>query len=524
MKQIFSIFFLTISFLGYAQKSIEITAKNNHITVFANRAQIEAEASATISAGVSKIVIKDIASTIDANSIQIGGRGNFTLLSVNFQKDFISKRVLLYQDSLKSIEMKLEELLVNQKVLELQEKMVMDNTQIKSSTDDLYKDDLEEMSNFFHTKLLKIGTNKLQITRSINKLKEEKLAIQKQMDTDPSRQLSLGKIILTVKANSNTQAKLNLNYIAYGAGWRPTYDIRVESTELPLNLSYKAEVFQNTGVDWNNTMLSLSTASVNKRTTKPELNPQFLYFFENKPPVASRARAKMDDGMVMSAPMGMEIVAGMEMESNYSEVVENELNIKFDITIPYSINSGSTETVEVQSVTIKSKYATYVVPKYDENGFLMAEVSNWEQYNLIPAMANVYFEGTFIGKTYIGNPGVKNELKISLGRDERIQVKRDEIKDYKSRKTFGSNVKEFFGYDIIVRNTKNEMANVIIEDQLPISQDSDIEVEIEEMSNGIQEANTGKITWEMSIPASQTKQISLKYMVKYPKDKQVTNL
>ena len=524
MKHILSILFIAIPFLGFTQKSIEITAKNTHITVFINRAQIEAEATVAISAGTSKIVITDIASTIDANSIQVGGRGGFTLLSVHFQKDFISKRVLLYQDSLKSLDMKLEELLVNQKVFELEEKMVMDNTQIKSSTDDLYKDDLEEMSNYFHNKLLKIGTSKLQITRTINSLNEQKAAIQKQMDSDPSRRLPLGKIILTVKANSNTQAKLNLKYLTYGAGWRPTYDIRVESTELPLNLSYKAEVFQNTGVDWNNVMLSLSTASVNKRTTKPELNPQFLYFFENRPPVVSRARAKMEDGMVMSAPMALEAASVMESAADYAEVVETELNTKYDISIPYSIASGNTETVEIQNLNILAKYATYVVPKFDENGFLMAEIADWEQYNLIPAMANVYFEDAFIGKTYIGNPGVKDELKISLGRDERIQVKREEIKDYKSRKTFGSNIKENFGYDIIVRNIKNERANVIIEDQLPISQDSDIEVEIEELSNGVQEANTGEITWEMSIPASQSKQISLKYMVKYPKDKQVINL
>jgi uncharacterized protein (TIGR02231 family) len=227
--------------------------------------------------------------------------------------------------------------------------------------------------------------------------------------------------------------------------------------------------------------------------------------------------------MVMAAPMAME-AADMETAANYAEVVETGLNTKFDITIPYTVASGKTEMVEIQNLNINAKYATYVVPKYDENGFLMAEINDWEQYNLIPAMANVYFEDAFIGKTYIGNPGVKNELKISLGRDERIQVKRDEIKDYKTRKTFGSNIRENFGYDIIIRNTKKEMANIIIEDQVPVSQDSDIEIELEELSNGEREENTGKITWNLSVPALQSRQIALKYSVKYPKDKNVVNL
>ena len=232
----------------------------------------------------------------------------------------------------------------------------------------------------------------------------------------------------------------------------------------------------------------------------------------------------MEDGMVMSAPMAMEEVADMESAANYSEVVETALNTRFDINSSYTIPTGNTETVEVQNLSIYVKYATYVVPKFDENGFLMAEVADWEQYNLIPAMANVYFEDAFIGKTYIGNAGVKDELKISLGRDERIQVKREEIKDYKSRKTFGSNIRENFGYEIIVRNLKNETANVIIEDQLPVSQDSDIAVEIEELSSGFLDASNGKINWELAVPSSQSRQISLKYIVKYPKDKQVINL
>jgi uncharacterized protein (TIGR02231 family) len=517
------LFFLTSIGLS-AQKSIDVSVKTTHITVFTNRAQIETEVKASLAAGSSKIVISDVASTIDPNSIQVSGKGDFTLLSVNFEKDFISKRVLTYQDSLKAIDAEMEELTMTFNVLELEEKMVMDNTKIKSDTDDLYKDDLEDMSQYFKRKLTGLGIEKLKNKRSRDKLLERKTRIENQMKTDPSRQLPLGKIILTVKANSATSAIINLNYIAYGAGWRPIYDVRVENTESPLNLSYKADVFQNTGVNWGNVNLTLSTASVNKQTTKPELNPNFLYFYESRSPVVSRASAKMKVDMEMSAPMVMMEAANMGTAANYAEVVETSLNTKFDITIPYSIASGKTETVEIQNLTIIANYATYVVPKFDKNGFLIAEINDWERYNLIPAMANVYFEGAFIGKTYIGNPGVKNELKISLGRDERIQVKRDEIKDYKTRKTFGSNIRENFGYDIIIRNTKKETANVIIEDQMPVSQDSDIEVEMEELSNGVKDENTGKITWSLSVPASQSRQVSLKYSVKYSKDKNVVNL
>ena len=525
MKQSLKIFSLIclISTTAFAQSEVNITSQISHVTVFTNRAQIEAEASTPLKQGISKIVISDIASTIDAGSIQVGGRGDFTLLSVNFQKDFISKRTLKYQENIKKLAEDLKELDMKLKVLSLEEKMVMDNTKIKSDTDDLYKDDLEELSLYFRKKLTSIGTARLKTEREVGEIQEQKDALQKQLDTDPSRNLPLGKIILTLKANSTTTANLKLKYLTYGAGWTPTYDVRVQSTELPFELSYKANVFQNSGVDWDNVMLSLSTASVNKRTIKPEINPQFLYFFENRPPSPVRMMKAM---AVPSARMESDIadMAEMGSASNFSEVVENELSSQFVISIPYTINSGSTETVEVQNLLINAKYVTYVVPKYDDSGFLVAEVKDWEQYNLRPATANIYFEDNFIGKSFIGQGDATEELKISLGRDERVQVKREEITDFKSRKTFGSNIRENFGYEISIKNTKSTSVNLSVEDQIPVSQDSDIEIDIEDLSGGLLNEQTGKITWDLAIASAQSRQLFLKYMVKYPKDKQVTNL
>ena len=514
--------FCLVSTLTFAQTEVNTTSKINHVTVFTNRAQIDAEASTPLSQGLSKIIISDIASTIDAGSIQVGGRGDFTLLSVNFEKDFISKRTIQYQRSIEKLVFDLEELRMKLKVMTLEEKMVMDNTKIKSDNDDLYKEDLEELSLYFRKKLTVLGTAKLKIQRDIVALEKQKVALQNQLKTDPSRNLPLGKIILTVKANNPTTANLKLKYLAYGAGWSPTYDVRVQSTELPFELSYKANVSQNTGVKWENVLLSLSTASVNKRTIKPELNPQFLYFFENSPPMPSRRMKAMNAPPAMEADVMQ--MAVMESSANLSEVVENELSSQFDISIPYSINSGSTETVEVQNLSINAKYVTYVVPKYDDSGFLVAEIKDWEQYNLKPATANIYFEENFIGKSYIGQGNIKDHLKISLGRDERVQVKREEIKDFKSRKAFGSNIRENFGYEITVKNTKNSIVHVTIEDQIPVSQDSDIEIDLEEVNGGIFNEKTGKLKWELAIPSAQSRQLFLKYMVKYPKDKRVTNL
>ncbi|WP_341228362.1 DUF4139 domain-containing protein [uncultured Arcticibacterium sp.] len=520
MKSLSTVFILFISLVSFAQ-NVETNADINHITVFTNRAQISSNVTANLKSGLSKIIISDLASTIDANSIQVGGKGDFVLLAVNFEKDFISKKIQNLEDSLEILQSEIDKTEMLLDVNKNEEEMIMDNTKIKSDTDDLFADDLELMSKYFKKKLTDIGTQKLELKARKKALEAKKTAIENQIKTDPSRKLPLGKIILTVKANKATVANLDLKYLVYGTGWRPNYDIRVANTESPVNLKYKAEVFQNTGVNWNNVSLSLSTAQVNSRTVKPELYPQYLNFYENRPPApAAMRKSSMNDGALMMAEESADMVSA----GNYVEVSENMLNTQFDISIPYTINTGNTETVEIQDLNLPAKYTTYVVPKFDTNGFLVAEVSDWEKYNLMSAPAKIYLEGTFVGDSYLRTAGVEDKLKISLGRDERVEVKREAIKNYKSRKTFGSNVKESFGYELTFRNLKNEAVNILVEDQLPVSQNSDIEVEIEELSGGILDSEKGKVTWELNIPATQSSKLDLKYTVKYPKDKQVLNL
>lgn len=519
MKSLSTVFILFISLISFGQ-NVETNADIQNITVFTNRAQISSKVTTNLKSGLSKIVISDLASTIDANSIQVGGRGDFVLLAVNFEKDFISKKIQNLEDSLELLQSEIDNTEMLLAVNKNEERMVMDNTKIKSDTDDLFADDLEVMSKYFKKKLTELGTQKLTLNAKKKALELKKVGIQNQIKTDPSRNLPLGKIILTVKANKATTANLDLKYLVYGTGWKPNYDVRVANTESPVNIKYKAEVFQNTGVNWNNVTLSLSTAQVNSRTVKPELYPQYLNFYENRPPAPSAMRkSSMNEGAIMMAES-----ADMESASNYVAVSENMLNTQFDISIPYTINSGSTETVEIQDLNLDAKYTTYVVPKFDTNGFLIAEVSDWEKYNLVSAPAKIYLEGTFVGDSYLRSAGVEDKLKISLGRDERVEVKREAIKNYKSRKTFGSNVKESFGYEITLRNLKNEAINISVEDQLPVSQNSDIEVEIEELNGGILDTEKGKITWELSLAPTQSRKLDLKYTVKYPKDKQVLNL
>ena len=215
----------------------------------------------------------------------------------------------------------------------------------------------------------------------------------------------------------------------------------------------------------------------------------------------------------------------MKSSANTVEVVQSSLSVNFEISTLYTIpTGGQPETVEIQSLSAEAQYKSMISPKLDPNAFLVAEVKDWEKLNLMNGEANVYFENKFVGKTFISENTTDESMKISLGKDQRITAKREEIENYKARKAVGSNIKESFGYKITVKNAKSEAINVILEDQVPVSQDSDIEVSVDELQGGNMIPESGKVTWEFDLPATQSKEILLKYTVKYPKNKRVNNL
>lgn len=154
----------------------------------------------------------------------------------------------------------------------------------------------------------------------------------------------------------------------------------------------------------------------------------------------------------------------------------------------------------------------------------MARATGWEDLNLLPGEANIFFEGTFVGKTYIDPNNINDTLSISLGRDKRIVVKRQQLKDLTTRKAIGINIREQQSWEISVRNTKSESISITIEDQIPIPKNSQIELGLVDVGGARTESNTGKLTWQLDVPPGETKKVMFKYEVKYPKDKKIIGL
>ena len=219
---------------------------------------------------------------------------------------------------------------------------------------------------------------------------------------------------------------------------------------------------------------------------------------------------------------GVIVVTLKEGMDDYVTITDNTLNLAFDIDLPYDVpTNGKAQTATIATNEIAATYKHYAVPKLDNDVYLLAEIPDWEKLNLMPAEANIIFEGTYVGKSFIDPNNTTDTLNFTLGRDKRVVVKRNKLTDFSSVKFWGSNKLQQFTYEITIKNTKKEAIDLLLKDQYPLTTNKEIEVEL--ISNGGAEVNTdlGILNWQLKLAAGETKKIRFSYSAKYPKDKQI---
>ena len=211
--------------------------------------------------------------------------------------------------------------------------------------------------------------------------------------------------------------------------------------------------------------------------------------------------------------------------NDYTTIEEQELNVSFDIDIPYDIlSNGKAHSVSLKDIKIPATYKYYAAPKVEKEAFLMAELNDYAKYNLLPGEANIVFEGMYVGKTMINPNQTQDTLNLSMGRDKKISIKRERITDKSGTKFLSSYKEQTFTYDIIVRNNKKEEINMLLKDQYPLSTDKEITVELLDKDGAKANEETGILTWKIKLKPNETKKHRISYKVKYPKDKIIGNL
>jgi uncharacterized protein (TIGR02231 family) len=280
--------------------------------------------------------------------------------------------------------------------------------------------------------------------------------------------------------------------------------------------------------DWKNVNLTISTGNPTVGGQIPTLYPWFLYQAQVYQEVAIAGSARRpvmaNETPSVAAYDDMKQIQS-KSSADYVTVQQNTVNTEFKIAIPYSIPSDNVQyDVTMKTETLKANYVYITIPKLDNDAFLKARISDWAQYSLLPGESNIYFKGTFVGKGYIDPAQANDTLDLSLGRDRGISVKRDMLRDFCKNNLLGNKKTTSKAYEITVQNNKKQSIELMIEDQLPVSQNGEITVEQEELSGAVLDAASGKLTWKVVLQPGETIKKQLRFTVSYPKKINVTGL
>ena len=305
----------------------------------------------------------------------------------------------------------------------------------------------------------------------------------------------------------------------------------VDDITKPVIILYKANVFQNTGVEWKDVKLSFSNATPWLSGNVPVLNPWYVDFYNpiqySLMEVSTKSSRAMAPSAAKSADMAMEEFAEEPLpEAGMVSVQksEGETSVMFDIAVPYTVPAdGKVTTVDIQRITTPAEFKYVTVPKQAPIAYLTGNITDWEKQSLMTGEATLYFENTFVGKSMLNASQQSDTLSVSLGNDNNIIVKREKRKDFTSTRVFGANKQVTYSYLITLRNNKTNSVKMAVKDQVPVpvSNNSGITVEASELSGGKHNPLTGEVSWDLELKPQENRQLILTYTVKYPKDKNV---
>lgn len=515
-----------------------ITSTINDVTVYLQGALVSRNVQATLTPGTTELVIEGLSNFIDSKSIMMEGSGDATILSVNYRINYVKLQEnnpagQILQNEIDSVRLKIAYLQNERNTLNNELDLLTTNHRIPTTDGAAFVDDLEDAADFYRTRATQVRNKITQLNIQEQKLNTKLVTLQNQFNQDGNNnKLPSGEIVVKLSVNAYTRTSFTLKYFVGNAGWVPTYTLRAEEMNQPLSLNYDAIVQQQTGEQWKNVKLTLTTGTPSAGAVKPEFHTWYVNIYQPSPQFRNNAinTYKSPSAYEMDATSESEVMKRKDLKavdytSNYTEMVQTSTNVNFEINLKYDIPSdGVGRHVRVQQASLPATFEYTAFPRQAKEAFLTANVTGWEDYGLLPGEASLFLGNTYVGKAFMDPNAATDTMSLFFGADKQLVVNRTKVKSSSKKQFIGSNKTETFSYVITMRNAKAMPVTADIIDQIPVSQNKDIEVTLKESSKAEYDAATGKLRWPVTIQPGETKTISFEYSIKYPKNAVVSNL
>ncbi|MCD4817835.1 MAG: mucoidy inhibitor MuiA family protein [Candidatus Cloacimonetes bacterium] len=565
------IFSISLSFA----KDIVLEDKITDVVVYPNQAMITRTAKVTLEKGLHKLIFDKIPSKYEEESIQVKGFGNAEIKDIkkvtDFKKAEVDERRKKLIDQIEEFD---TDLRIHQDDLGLinEEKNVINNI-MKKITSTSNKDEKTELDPLKWRKMVDFyKQDQAALNKKIRKKEQiiKKMNIEKQKIQDQLNQLgynsrkSRKQIEVLIEATKSGRINLKLSYLVYKSSWQPKYDIRVSSDNKILQLTYKSEIRQNTGEDWKDVNLKISTAQPQIGGEHPELDPWrikiYEYEYENIEELGIEDIDKIIalqagvtvvdgefhvrsgrsnevtysvDGMSVSDPVdgGKKTYKAPKIYNTASRFNSNLTSSVFEISGEKTILADNQEysvTISINDFPANFRYST--VPKLSENAFLKAKVKNSSEFPFLAGSSNIFLDDNFVTSGYFEYAAPSEDFWTFLGVDSGIDIEYKFIKKFTEKKgVLSKKEKVRFEYEIIVKNNKKTEEDIVIWDQIPISSNKEIKIELiepeyEKDSNKLKITKEKYLEWHYIIKPAEEITIPLKFSVEYQKNKFIEGL
>lgn len=541
-KRLFVLISLCLGCILPMQAQKQISAKLTEATVYLRGAALTHTASATLKSGSQEVIIDGLSPDIEINSLKVKANG-VLISATEFSQDYLTPReqaahikklqdsLDLYKEQLKDAQNELE---VHKQLL----KLVTDGTQNNMSQKDgtVTIADINANMELYRTKASELQKSIDKDNKKIEKLKETVNRLKNQISQDETDNMQLnGMLRLSVSVPESITTTFTITYFTNQAQWVPCYDINIPSMDKSITLQSKAKVRQVTGLDWNNVKLTLSNATPNRSTVAPVFTTWFLKFQRPQTIIDGvRMRSPSTSNSVSyavaeesDASMGYiasQKTAAPILMNDFVEVEDQDIQVSFAIAVPYDIpGNGKEKLIDLKSYDIKADFKYYSIPKLSDETYLIATLSDYEKYNLLPGEATVTFNNTFVGRTRLRPNDTESQISLTLTTDPRISVKREKQKDFCSTKHVGNSTTVTQSYLITVKNNQSKAAKLTLKEQYPISNDKDIEVKDITVTPKAtyDKTDIGVVTWDVELNPGETRTFTVTYSVKHPSDRTI---
>ncbi|MCR5728679.1 MAG: DUF4139 domain-containing protein [Lachnospiraceae bacterium] len=368
-----------------------------------------------------------------------------------------------------------------------------------------------------------------ELYKKISVLEDEKEKFdEEKSDAEKEEQRPL--IMAEIFSETAGTVPFILRYQENSCSWRPKYEIRYANGDEPLEVSMKAHITQNTDEDWEKAKVVLYTGNPAVFQGLPELDPTHVSVYVDPPSFRGRGKAcgsaVMDGGAICededTVPEEAPVLGMAALKMNTAEVSEEETMSAFSLPDLKDILNGSDGNIVVlQSFKINAEYRILCIPRVDTRSFLTAEIAR-NDWPFRAAYASIYIRDLYAGDVFVDPDTDVDKFTLSLGQDERLTVVRNELPRKTQDALLKNQRKQTRSAKIKVLNTSKDAVKVLLKDQIPVSTDKAVTVEVLNLSDAKVDEEKGEVSWMLEAEPQNAIELELSYNLAWPKDKRLS--